>query len=243
MLKSSNTKSWTILFTALLLVATLGGASYGAQKGERSETPSRYLARSLDGPLVQMQNDLDGSLWSAWAYRSGGEYDVAVSVLHSDGVWSEPLMLGANDGRDQLDPALAVDANGSIYVAFSDQTAAGSTISVAVHLAGSNHWSLISNFASGHELSAPELMIVGDRLIIAYRDQQQVGLVQLPLTAPESNSTHSIYDGPDPTTSHEEEGESGSDGGPEMGPPQGDSEIIPITSDGPRSQRRSNGNG
>jgi hypothetical protein len=82
-------------------------------------------------------------------------------------------------------------------------------------------------------------MIVGNRLIIAYRDQQQVGLVQLPLTDTESNSTHSIYDGPDPTTSHEDEGEDGSESGPEVGSPQSeDGEIIPITNEGPRGQRR-----
>lgn len=242
MLKTFNINKRTVLCTGLVLLVACSGVAFAGAKGERVDTPNRYLARSLDGPLIQMHNTIDGSLWSAWAYRNGGEYDIAITVRHNDQApWSEPLMIGANDGLDQRDPALAVDTDGTVYVAYADETANGSRINIATHVAGSNRWILRSDVVVGDALSSPELMVVGENLIVAYRDRQQVGLIRLPVISAEMNSGHSIYDGPDPTTSHEEE-DGNTDGAGDMGGPHSDGEIIPITSDGPRSQRRSDGN-
>ena len=49
------------------------------------DLPHRYLPNSLDGRLSQVTNPEDGSNWSAWAYRNGGEYDIAVSHRGQDG--------------------------------------------------------------------------------------------------------------------------------------------------------------
>ena len=79
------------LLTVLILTTLAAGTVSAAGKGvRRDDYPTRYVPRSLDGAIVQIQNDVDGRGWSAWAYRNGAEYDLAVSVSTSPGVWSEP---------------------------------------------------------------------------------------------------------------------------------------------------------
>ena len=70
------------------------------------------------GASVVVEDSVRGVTWSAWAYRNGAEYDIAVSWLDSSGRWSEPELLGFDDDVDQRDPALLVDRNGVVYLAY-----------------------------------------------------------------------------------------------------------------------------
>ena len=188
---------------AILCCGLLFAGVVEAGKGERSAQPHRYIAQSLDRDLVQAET-ADGRIWSAWSYRNGGEYDLAISMQDVDGTWTEPLFFGNSDGRDQLQPALAVDPRGATYVAFADDA---QRLYVAAVQPGSNEWSTLVRVANGDQLASPSLMIVGDQLIVGYRNGDAVDLVALPLLPAPGAGIESIYDGPDPTTGDSQDDE------------------------------------
>ena len=208
-----------LLILSLIVLFTAAPALAVNQKGQRdsADVPPRYLPHALDGEVVQVSNEVDGRAWSAWAYRNGAEYDLAVSVSTVPGVWSAPRLLGLDDGLDQSQPALAVDPRGAIYLAYSlgDGTLAVRTLppfsvvwsdGVRVHIAD-------------RALTDPSLLVVGESLVLGYRDGQDVELLSLPLVQPVGTTGSSIYDGPDPTggskDDDDEEEDDSSDNGPE----------------------------
>jgi len=183
----------------ILTVMVAGVVSAAGPRPSRGDRPLRYLPNALDGPIVQAGNSIDGRIWSVWSYRNGGEYDLALSFSVAPGIWSEPSLIGLDDGLDQRQPAIAVDFRGAIYVAYADGTGA---IRLTALQPGATRWSFPATVAqSAGDLSRPSLMVLGDALIVGYRDGAGVALQAVPLIQPAfGNQVRSIYDGPDPTT-------------------------------------------
>ncbi|NIM62810.1 MAG: hypothetical protein GTO30_14550 [Acidobacteria bacterium] len=198
------------LLTVFCVVILISGVVSAAGRGSRADidSPHRYLPNALDGAPVQAANPVDGRLWSAWSYRNGAEYDLALSVSVAPGVWSEPQFIGLGDGIDQQQPAITVDARGVTYIAFADD---GSIRLTALQPGGSLWSPPISVAVADRAFSNPSLMVIGDALIVGYRDGAGVALQALPLLPPEyANAPRSIYDGPDPTTgANGDEGDEG----------------------------------
>lgn len=183
--------------------------------------PHRYLPGSLDGALVQVDNPVDGRTWSAWSYRNGGEYDLALSVSGGDEAWSEPIFIGLDDGRDQVEPALAVDAWGVVVLAWTDRTS-GQILASTLAL-GSDAWAApVALTAPGVRAQAAALHIIGDDLVVAYRVGSRVEMIQRWI-GHETAGTNSIYDGPDPTgNTGDDEGSKDSSGGEDNTDPGSD---------------------
>jgi hypothetical protein len=78
--------------------------------------PPQDHSTAVDGPPVFAF--AGGWVYSAWAYRSDGEFSIAIS--HRDAVsdWSAPTFIGLGDGQDQTSPALAADEFGNLYLAY-----------------------------------------------------------------------------------------------------------------------------
>jgi len=175
---------------ALLLALPAGGGAWARD----AALPNRYSAAGLDGPLVQIRNPVDGRFWSFWAYRSGAEYDLAISLQREDGSWSEPSFLGEADSLSQVQPAAAVDDDGNVYLAFAVRESG--QILMSTLRRGSESWSIPAPFIrEPGRHSAPALQIVGRRLIVAYRWGSAVGITVLPLFGADTPS--GIQDGPD----------------------------------------------
>ena len=182
-------------FLIILTCITLVGVAWA---GPRSGShPHRFQPESLDSGIVQSASPLDGSVHSAWAYRNGAEYDIAISTLEEDGDWSEPVFLGGNDGIDQLQPALASDEMGNLYLAFVQGNPG--RVLVTVLTPGSSNWTTpVAVSALSRRASAPSIRVVGSRLVLAYRSgRDSVEILDFPLTGP---GTHDggFTDGPDP---------------------------------------------
>ncbi len=176
------------VLTLLLALSTASGVWAG------SALPHRYSAQALDGPLLQILNPVDGRFWSIWAYRSGAEYDIAISALQEDGSWSEPRFLGEADSLSQMHPAAAVDAMGNVYLAFAVRE--NGRIILSTLRRGSSIWSapvLIVGEPGRH--FAPAVRIVGGELVVAYRTGAAVEISVLPLLVPDRPA--GIQDGPD----------------------------------------------
>jgi hypothetical protein len=181
----------------LLLASVLPAAAAPAVPASKADVPSRFSA-GLDGGLVYAEDATSGAVWAAWAYRSRGEYDIAVSVRDLSGVWSEPTFIGHLDGLDQSAPAMAFDADGNLYLAFAALPA--SQILLSVRPRGASTWSAPLLVTSPAERGfSPALAATADRLVLAYRTiEGRVALRFLPLLA-QTNQVRGIYDNPDGT--------------------------------------------
>jgi len=161
-----------------------------------SALPPRYAPNSLDGALIVVSSPLDGSGWAAWAYRSGAEYDIALSFTDSNGSWQAPMFVGANDRRNQIQPSLAADSRGTIYLAFVDGPARRLLLSTLP--AGGTEWSPAVP-VTGPETRAswPVLKVVGNRVILAYNSAGQTRVTDFPILG-DGGLTDRVSEGPDP---------------------------------------------
>jgi hypothetical protein len=179
-----------------LVIAALAAAPALAGPTRGRDLPHRYLPNSLDGRLEQITSPYDGRAWAAWSYRNGGEYDVAVSFRDEMGFWSEPLLLGEDDGRDQSDPVLAADIDGTVYMAYAERSP--DRIMLTWRLEGTDLWSNPTPLtANGLRAKDPALRIVGDRLVVAFRSGRGLVILDMPLVDPVMD-TDIFNDGPDP---------------------------------------------
>jgi hypothetical protein len=159
--------------------------------------PHRYAPNSLDGRLTEVTRTEDGRTVAAWAYRNGAEYDIAISRTDENGRWSEPEFIGIDDGRDQVQPALAFDAAGNAYLAYADR-AEGRVLLSALG-ADARTWSRpIALTAPGEGAESPALLVVGERLVVAYRIGDELKMIDLPLPGGNGISLQTIVDHPDP---------------------------------------------
>jgi hypothetical protein len=153
--------------------------------------PPEFVAQ-LDGP-VSTATAPDGRLWAVWSLRTPGEFDIAVSSRQADGTWSAPAYVGRRDRSDQIDPSIAIDANGTAYVAFA--TRSTGRVSIAVLLNGTTAWLGPVVVSEGERASAPTIRIVSDQVVVAYRKLTGVGIVNLPLLVPAQ--IQGVSDGPE----------------------------------------------
>jgi hypothetical protein len=158
--------------------------------------PDRFVPGSLDRDPVVVEDAAAGMTWSAWAYRNGAEYDLAVSWLDASGQWSEPEFFGVDDDLDQFDPALTVDRNGVVYLAFVERD--GNSVYLAVRRGLDEPW-VGPHVAVRAEdgASSPALRQVGDRMVLAFRDGDQVSMVDFDLVPSPVIRTFGIQEGPD----------------------------------------------
>jgi hypothetical protein len=181
----------------LLILAALGlAASPALGAGSRRIDASHRYSPALDGAPVTVTETRTGTTWSAWAYRQSGEYAIALSTLDERGRWSEPLLIGADDRLDQIDPALVADEAGNLYLAYAVRE--NGTIHVSALRAGNADWFDPQQVTAGDEhASSPALRVVGDRLVLAYR-AEGVGIAMRdwPLL-PSTVNGGGIQEGPD----------------------------------------------
>lgn len=189
MLRPHTTRTIALFLTICLVGASLATAAIADQ-------PRRYNPRSLDGALATVHNPVDGRTWSAWAYRAGAEYDIAISYRDDSGVWSEPVFLGAYDRRDQVHPALVADPAGNLYLAYTDRSS-GAVLLTALR-AGSESWfDPVPVTLADERGHMPALSVVRDRLVVAFRSGNGIVIRDFPLLSlPYTGG--SINDHPDP---------------------------------------------
>ena len=177
---------------ALCVAAALTGSATAAPaaKGDR---PTDHIP-GFDGPMTTLAGP-DGRTWSAWAYRSSHESDIAISSHDcSTTAWTSPVYLGHGNGSDDVDPALAVDSLGAVYLAFA--TTNPPRVAVATLAVGSTNWSEPVIVSGAEAAASPALLIVGDRLIVAYRTAHGLSLIQFPTLG--TGNRIDMGDGPDP---------------------------------------------
>lgn len=180
---------------ALALVVA-GGTILAGGPGRVADTPHRYNPQSLDGRLTLLNSATDGRAWAAWAYRSGAQYDIALTTRDDAGLWSEPVFIGDGDGRDQVEPVLAADSSGNLYVAYTDREEG--RILLSSMRAGAGRWSApMPVTAPGSGSHAPALRVVADRLVVAYRKGSDIVIIDLPLIGV-GMSLNGLGDHPDP---------------------------------------------
>ena len=162
---------------SLLAMSCLCGSSFAA--GSRT-LPQRYLPGSLDSGLAVLRG-ADGATLAVWAYRSGAEYDIAFSRADAGGRWTEPTFIGAGDGVDQLEPAIAVDGDGNTLIAYTD-TALGAIRLARLSADGTPAAEpvVVRSRSSRSSFSAAQLTVVGEHVIVAFRDGDRTRMIDLP---------------------------------------------------------------
>jgi hypothetical protein len=171
-----------------LLSLGIAGSAFAAT------LPHGYAVPGLDGTPVSIESAVESKTVTAWTYRSGSETDLAVAVLDASGAWSEPVFLGRADGLDQVQPSLAVDSSGNVYLAMT--TLPSREIWLAVLPAGGAAWTApVAVTVAGERASLPTARVVADRLVIAYRSGGVVAVRDLPLYVPVGGE--GVQDGPD----------------------------------------------
>ncbi len=177
------------------------------------DLPFRHIG-TLDGPVVQV-SDNDGRTFAVWSYRNGAEFDIAVSRQDGNGFWSAPRFFGLDDGLDQVRPAVAVDGDGNIYLAFEIQNSG--RILMKVLPASSDTWSYtVSLTGVSRHGTAPALQVVRDRLVVAYQSDGETVIVARPIYR-ESPHLQGLQDDPDPATDYRDPGDGSEDDEPPVG--------------------------
>ena len=185
-----NRRSFRVLATAG--VFALGVSAWAA--GPAPTPFSRDYVPRLDGAPASVVA-ADGRMWSVWSYRAPGEFDLAFAIRDASGAWGPTFFLGRRDGIDQVDPSVAIDAAGNVYVAYA--TRSPQRVFTAVLPAGGSAWSN-PTLVSPEEGAMPAMRIVLDRVVIAYRTARTIKIVDLPVyVAPATPD--GIQDGPDTT--------------------------------------------
>jgi len=172
---------------ALLVSATFANA--------QSAVPHRFQP-THDTGLVSKVNPVDGTTWSAWTYRQGAETDIAVASRNTDGTWNEPTLFGADDRIEQSQPALTIDHNGNVYVAWAEPNTG--RVLVTAWGSATHYWTSpkVVNRARVHG-SSPALMIAAQRrLVVGFVGNGTARLVEYRLL-PKGVQTQ-MEDGPDP---------------------------------------------
>lgn len=209
----------SVVLTLAVSIATTAAMAAGPRAPERGRTAPAGLTGLVDH-VPQIDGAVattiapDGRVWAVWSYRASGEFDVAVASKDLAGAWSAPTFIGRRDGIDQLEPAIAIDSAGSLYLAYS--TRFPQAVLLATLPAGSTEWSQPARLAGGPGVSAPALRVVADRVVVAYRTAAGVAVTDVPVVPPVF-VPDGIQDGPDtfdPLGVHGNSGGSGSgDGG------------------------------
>jgi hypothetical protein len=158
-----NRRVLPILLLALLVPAAVASAA----AGPGAALPFRFDP-VLDGKPAYATDATTGAVWAAWAFKSRGEFDIAVSVRDLAGAWSEPAFIGRLDGFDQLAPALVSDPSGNVYMAFAVRQT--SQIFLSVLPRGGSTWSApVLATSRGERGFSPTVAVLADYLVLGYR--------------------------------------------------------------------------
>ena len=166
-------------------------------------SPLRYLPQA-DGRLALADSPVDGSRLAVWAYANGSEFDLAISARSADETWSEPVVLGLDDGVNQIQPAVVIGADGTAFVAYA--TSAGRIEMITSDLAVADWSTPAAVTPRGVRASAPALMIVGNRLILAYRAGRRTVIRDFVISLPDPADAQIgglLQEGPSPVISGE----------------------------------------
>jgi hypothetical protein len=155
----------------------------------------RGFAAGLDGRPVIATSPVDGREWAAWTYRNGTESDIAIATRVAGGAWSDPAFLGRHDRLDEVEPALAVDAAGHLYLAFAARQS-GRVYLTALPARARGWVPILAISPEGSRAGSPSLRVVGDRLVLAFRSGRSVELIDFALLGAPAG-TQGIQDGPD----------------------------------------------
>ncbi len=190
-------KPRTILTLAIAMLIAKSAAAAPAAKASIPSVVNPVSVHDhvaqIDGPVLTLTGPTGRSV-AAWAYRSGGEFDLAVSVREADStMFGAPVFFGRGNRADETDPALAFDASGAAYLAYSMPNP--SRIGVSVLLPGTTEWSLPVVVSGVEVASSPSLLVLGNRLIVGFRTPRGTGLVDLPIAS--EIHADGIEDGPD----------------------------------------------
>lgn len=162
------------------------------------DIPKRYNPSQQDHGLSTVQ--VGDQTWSAWAYRTQGQFDIALSTTDGSGVWSEIEWMGAVDGLDQINPSLVADSAGHLYLTYEVQQTG--SVFLSIRTTGFDAWSApIQINPELQRAHSSSLSIVGGHLVVAYLADDQIQLVDLGLTLAatlEGVRTNTIQDGADP---------------------------------------------
>lgn len=193
-----------------LLALGVAGTAVAAGGSLDRTLPLGYAVPGVDGTPVSIESAVENKTVTAWSYRSGRETDLAVAILDASGSWSEPVLLGQADGLDQVQPSLAIDLAGNVYLAMT--TLPSREIWLSVLPAGATEWTVpVAVTVAGERASSPAVRVVADRLVIAYRSGTGVVVRDLPLFAPVG--TEGVQDGPDILPPSADNGDTGDTGG------------------------------
>ncbi len=177
------------------LTASLLLAAAPLLAGEKDRRP-KFHQPAFDGTPVVLEIHPDGRAVAAWTWWESGETDLAVAIRAADGTWGQPVRFGMHDGSDQVDPALALDPSGHVYLVFA--TRESGTLSLAMLFAGTDRFTpALELLGEGSGASAPALRIVGDRLVVAWREGRVVRITDLPLAGSGAYGGLGVQDGPD----------------------------------------------
>jgi len=102
----------------LSLAVLTSAVATTAFAGPPAHHPFRFNP-ALDGKPVYAVDAANGAVWAARAYKSRGEFDIAVSTRDPAGTWSERSIIGRYDGLDEWTPSLVCDASGNVYLAYA----------------------------------------------------------------------------------------------------------------------------
>ena len=181
-----------------ILIASF--SSVWARSG-RLEAPRHFRAGLSDHGLVEVEAGAQQQRLAAWALRNGPEYNIAISVQDAEGVWSDVRIFGGNDGQDQIDPTLAIDPQGNIYLAYASEDGA---ISLALRNDRGEWQPAVRITAVGIRGSSPTLTRVGERMVLGYIVDGVVQITEVP-TDSTGTTTNSFEDGPDPVEKEDDE--------------------------------------
>lgn len=166
--------------------------------GRTAAQPPQDHSTAVDGPPVFVM--AWGSTYSAWAYRSEGEFSIAISHWDVDD-WSAPTFIGLGDGLDQTSPALAADEFGNLYLAYVVEQTGQVWMTGRWSPFPGAPWFNPQQIDIGQDRAAsPALAIVNWRVVLGFGSETSgVRLFDWKVLpqAPTGFSTDGIQDGPD----------------------------------------------
>jgi formylmethanofuran dehydrogenase subunit C len=107
------------------------------------------------------------------------------------------VFIGRDDGLDQIEPSLAIDATGTAYLAFAVRETR--EIQVSLLVGGTAKWSAPARVSGDGEVaSSPVIRIVSDRVVLGYATDAGTRLLDFALVPGTGViRTNGIQEGPD----------------------------------------------
>ncbi len=157
---------------ALLLVIALLGMMLGAGlSAEAGPAPTNISNTKGESKRPAVAVGADGSVHVAWEDQSAGNWEVFYASKEPDGPWSLPANVSNNSGGS-FRPSIAVAADGSVHVAWHDDTPGDYEIFYAVKPPG-GEWSDAANISNSSEWSYWPSIVLGAEGFVhaAWHDQ------------------------------------------------------------------------